>query len=248
MDLLHVCECFSSFQGEGLRVGRPQAFLRLAGCNLDCRYCDTPGARAAPLRSRLQEEPFSPSFKEADNPLPVELLARELRRHLVPGITSLALTGGEPLMQAEGVAALLEELGDACPPVYLESNATLPERLEGLVGDIDSACLDVKLESVAGCGRQLENHLACLALFPPARAFLKIVLTRGFDAEELEEAALELGALGRARGLVLQPVTPLREGVERPSLSELWEAFRICSRYFEDVRVIPQTHQLMGIP
>jgi len=243
---LDICECFVSFQGEGLWVGRPQVFLRFAGCNLRCRYCDTPDARSVPPRARLQDEPFSGSWRELKNPVPADLLARELRRLLVPGISSLSLTGGEPLLQAEGICALLRELGEACPPIYLETNATLPGELAVLAERVGLACLDVKLESVAGCGRQLENHLACLAPFRPGRAFVKVVLAEGFDPDELEEAALELGALGKARGLVLQPVTPVGEAVKSPSSAELWKAFRLCSRYFTDVRVIPQVHRVMG--
>ena len=39
-----VMEVFCSIQGEGLWVGQPQTFLRLRGCPLRCRYCDTPGS------------------------------------------------------------------------------------------------------------------------------------------------------------------------------------------------------------
>jgi len=37
-----LIEVFSSIQGEGRYVGQPQVFLRLAGCPLRCRWCDTP--------------------------------------------------------------------------------------------------------------------------------------------------------------------------------------------------------------
>ncbi|MEA3557828.1 MAG: 7-carboxy-7-deazaguanine synthase QueE, partial [Candidatus Thermoplasmatota archaeon] len=38
---LRVNEMFASFQGEGTRTGLPTVFLRLSGCNLDCKWCDT---------------------------------------------------------------------------------------------------------------------------------------------------------------------------------------------------------------
>ncbi|HXQ24039.1 MAG TPA: hypothetical protein VN812_20325, partial [Candidatus Acidoferrales bacterium] len=38
----YLSEIFASFQGEGAHVGRRHLFVRLAGCNMRCRYCDTP--------------------------------------------------------------------------------------------------------------------------------------------------------------------------------------------------------------
>ncbi|MBN1405468.1 MAG: 7-carboxy-7-deazaguanine synthase QueE, partial [Candidatus Omnitrophica bacterium] len=37
----NVLEIFSSIQGEGIYVGERQIFIRFAGCNLNCVYCDT---------------------------------------------------------------------------------------------------------------------------------------------------------------------------------------------------------------
>ena len=42
-----ISEVFLSFQGEGIHVGRLQLFVRLAGCGLRCRYCDTVDARTS---------------------------------------------------------------------------------------------------------------------------------------------------------------------------------------------------------
>lgn len=42
-----IFEVFSSIQGEGKLIGRRQIFIRFAGCNLDCVYCDTPESKKA---------------------------------------------------------------------------------------------------------------------------------------------------------------------------------------------------------
>ncbi|MFA7158828.1 MAG: radical SAM protein [Kiritimatiellia bacterium] len=75
---IQVCETFSSIQGETTFAGRPCFFIRLAGCNLRCRYCDSQYAWR-PGRRRT-----------------VASLVREFRRS---GLSLAEVTGGEPLCQ-----------------------------------------------------------------------------------------------------------------------------------------------------
>ena len=106
---LRVIEIFDSLQGEGYWTGTPMTFVRLAGCNapelgLDClRWCDTPAG-------------WDP---EGGEPLPV---ADILDRARFP---RLCLTGGEPLLQAEGAAALVGEAHRRGMRVHLETNGTV---------------------------------------------------------------------------------------------------------------------------
>jgi 7-carboxy-7-deazaguanine synthase len=244
---LNVYEVFASFQGEGIHLGKAQIFLRTAGCNLDCRYCDTRPARAEVPAARVEVEPFSRRFEELTNPIPAERLGVSLRGLWRPGFHSLSLTGGEPLLQADALADLLDALGAECPPVFLETNGTLPQAMEMLVDRVGIVSMDVKLESVTGEANSLPEHCAFLAVTRPGQAFLKVVVCEGLDLDEMEEAVLELGSLGRSRRLVLQPVTA-GGGAQPPSLETLREAFTVATRYFEDVRVIPQAHRLAGIP
>lgn len=246
---LEVFEVFTSFQGEGPHLGKAQIFLRLSGCNLDCRCCDTVPARAAVPAARVEAGPFARGFEEVPNPIPAEKLAGLAGRLWRTGFHSLSLTGGEPLLQAEGIAALADALADAFrPPLYLETNGTLPDALARVVDRVAVISMDVKLESVTGQSGCLPEHCAFLARTRPNQAFLKVVVSEGLDFDELDEAAMELGSLGLARALVLQPVTPVREGIESPSFETLRDAFTISSRYFQDVRVIPQTHRIVEVP
>lgn len=79
MKTLRITEIFHSIQGESTRAGRPSAFIRLAGCNLDCDWCDTRYARG----DKGRELPL-PMILEAIRPFGAKLAA---------------ITGGEPLLQ-----------------------------------------------------------------------------------------------------------------------------------------------------
>ncbi|MDD6268902.1 MAG: putative 7-carboxy-7-deazaguanine synthase QueE [Oscillospiraceae bacterium] len=88
-----VAEIFSSINGEGTRAGELAVFVRLAGCNLNCSYCDTMWANSA-------DTPFT------------EMTAQEIKAALLEtGIRNVTLTGGEPLIH-ENVYELLSVLSD----------------------------------------------------------------------------------------------------------------------------------------
>lgn len=108
--LLPVNEIFYSLQGEGLRTGEPSLFIRLAGCNLDCWYCDTETADIADMTVS-------------------EILTG--LRFSGPECGWVVLTGGEPLShKREALAALLKTLKEAGHKVQLETNGTYPTDLD----------------------------------------------------------------------------------------------------------------------
>ncbi len=104
---LKTIEIFASVQGEGLRQGEPTIFIRLAGCNLRCGFCDTKkawrGGREMSVESIVEE-------------------AGRLRRDFPT--TWVCLTGGEPL--AQDVGPLLLRLHDEGFRVQVETNGTFP--------------------------------------------------------------------------------------------------------------------------
>ncbi len=101
--MLEVSEIFHSIQGESTYAGLPCVFVRLAGCNLDCSYCDTRYARQ-------RGEPLS---REA-----ITERVEAYRCRLVE------ITGGEPLLQEE-TPALVAALLDRRLEVLVETNGTL---------------------------------------------------------------------------------------------------------------------------
>jgi 7-carboxy-7-deazaguanine synthase len=84
MNKYKVVEKFVSINGEGKRAGELACFIRFAGCNLNCSYCDTHWAN----------EPDA-AFELLDADEIVDFINES-------GALNVTLTGGEPLMQGEG--------------------------------------------------------------------------------------------------------------------------------------------------
>ena len=101
--MLHVAEIFYSIQGEGTWTGTPAVFVRLAGCNLACSFCDTDYA----LKFVASVDDIVHMVHEAGEGCPMVIL-----------------TGGEPLAQTQ-TPALIEALRRDGRRVHIESNGTL---------------------------------------------------------------------------------------------------------------------------
>jgi organic radical activating enzyme len=114
MNTLDIVEIFESLQGEGYWSGVPMTFVRLAGCNareqgLGCvRWCDTPQSWD----------------RDVGEVLSVEEVASRLR------LPRVCITGGEPLLQIDGVAALVREAHARGVRVHLETNGTVGSAAE----------------------------------------------------------------------------------------------------------------------
>lgn len=116
---LVVNEIFGpTIQGEGRSLGRRCAFLRLGGCNLSCRWCDTPytwdwtgvsdaGVKYDP-RAELHQRP-------------VHEVADEL---LAFGVDLIVISGGEPLGQQRRLIPLVELLTARGVEIEIETNGT----------------------------------------------------------------------------------------------------------------------------
>lgn len=107
MASLRIAETFSSIQGEGEWLGVPSFFIRISGCNLRCRWCDTPYASWTPEGPTLALE---------------ELAARAADlRHVV-------VTGGEPML-FDAVEELCRMLKAAGHVITIETAGTIHRRL-----------------------------------------------------------------------------------------------------------------------
>jgi len=116
-----VSEIFTSIQGESSFAGSTCFFVRLSGCNLRCRYCDTTSAYSRGEKTAVEQIRARWSASSA-------------------GIAEI--TGGEPLLQP-GFGALARALRDASPrPVLVETNGSLDISTvpDGVVAIMDVKC------------------------------------------------------------------------------------------------------------
>jgi 7-carboxy-7-deazaguanine synthase len=103
-DRLRVCEIFHSIQGESTHAGRRCVMVRLTGCQMRCRWCDS-----------------EYSFHEGSWMTRAEVVAAVASHHC----ELVEITGGEPMLQP-GVGPLMSELCDAGHEVLLETGGGLP--------------------------------------------------------------------------------------------------------------------------
>jgi 7-carboxy-7-deazaguanine synthase len=120
---MKISEIFLSLQGEGVYQGKACTFIRLAGCNLSCNWCDTRYACASGVEMTTEQV--------------LEQVATE-------ACSLVCITGGEPLLQQEQLLPLLEALGDRGYTIGIETNGTIDF---GPSGAYASICMDVKCPS-----------------------------------------------------------------------------------------------------
>ncbi len=114
---LIVSEIFYSIQGETMTAGFPSVFVRLAGCNLDCAYCDTAYAR------------------DTGTAMDMGAVMREIEQY--PSADHVTVTGGEPMLQTATVI-LLKRILDRGWKCQMETNGSIllkdvPEKVRKIV-------------------------------------------------------------------------------------------------------------------
>lgn len=152
--MLRVVEIFASIQGETSYAGLSFSFVRLSGCNLRCRYCDTTYAY------------------EGGEEFPLDEVVARVELF---GIPRLCVTGGEPLLQPDA-PALVEAFLDRGFLVLVETNGTVP--LSGL----DPRAVKVMDVKCPGSGEHARTDWANLAYLTP-RDEVKFVIASREDYE-----------------------------------------------------------------
>jgi 7-carboxy-7-deazaguanine synthase len=209
---MRVFEIFRSIQGETTRAGLPMWFVRLAGCDVACAYCDTPAARDPAAGREMTIE---------------EVLAAVA----APPLPWVAVTGGEPLLQAAEVNALIAALVDRGRQVLVETGGAHP------IDSLDPRAVRIVDVKTPGSGMAERMLWRNLDLVRPSDE-VKFVLTGRGDYEWAKTIVARHGLAGRTT-VLFGPATPLLDAAS-------------LARWILDdglpVRLTLQLHKLLGLP
>lgn len=180
MNELVVTEIYHSIQGESTWAGLPCLFVRLTGCPMRCRWCDTVYAF------------------EGGRAMSIESILEELRRH---DCRLVEVTGGEPLAQRR-TPRLIAELCDLGYTVLVETGGGVP-----IAGCDPRARLiyDIKCP---GSGEEGSNLWENLPLLKPGRDEIKFVLASREDYLWARDVMERRGLAGR-HAVLFSPATGL---------------------------------------
>ncbi len=219
--MLKVAEIFKSIQGEGPYQKTEQVFIRLFGCNLRCRHCDTP--------------------LETYKDMSVDDVVNEVSKY--SDYHSVSITGGEPLVQIRSLKKLLKALKKKGIKIYLETNGTLYQELKSVIDSVDIIAMDFKLPSIIECGRHWDRHRRFLEIAKKKEVFVKAVIGPNLDWFDLRMTVEMIKAIAPGIKLILQPQYPNQEEVKNQM--KFYKDF--CIKEGVDASVISQLHKELGV-
>ena len=232
--MLPIEETFVSIQGEGSEIGVKTFFIRVQGCAVGCKHCDTKYAWHV----------------NKDSYLPIEGLVRAAQKK---NCQSVSITGGEPGHYPEDVIALVEQLNSVGLSVSVETSGK--RQFYGFYEDLDnyrkdkdvSICMDIKTPCTGVSGIDDFDNLKFMRLGDNVKCLI--------DTEEDLYWAYEVNKkLGGRCEMILQPFRkPVVDEGERIYMCEhlvseykdLVEKFINDEREWKWTRVTPQMHVLL---
>ena len=153
------CEIYGPvIQGEGADIGLPVFFVRFAGCNLYCKWCDTPYTWY--YEGSNHEHVYSDKVNRSDYEIeitPEQVVEKILALKGDSEIRNVIFSGGEPLLQQKQIIEISKLLIEESPEWYLsiETNGTI-KLTEGLGKLLTTINCSPKLES-SGCLKKHRN-------------------------------------------------------------------------------------------
>ncbi len=226
-----IIEIFSSIQGEGLLIGKRQIFIRFAGCNIDCKYCDTQNSKSDDIGKLYS----------------IDELNDTVQALMTPDFDSLEITGGEPLLHSEFIKKFLSKYNYKA---MLETNATLPANLLDLIDVIDIVSMDIKLPEHFNSKDEwlnvYEKELKSIEVMENNNIdyYIKIVVSPTTSTEIMEDILKDLKDCASSDvEIIIQPVSPMSLWTTKENLFTISE---LVGKYY-NVSIIPQIHKYLEV-
>jgi len=191
---INIMSIFFSISGE-VNIwpqGTPTIFIRFAGCNLNCHYCDT---------------------KQSINATGTQMTIEEIIEQIKPfDCQRVLITGGEPLLQKNGLQALIRELDIHGYMTSVETNGSLP--LDILPEHPDCWVVDVKMPGSGYYGSMIMPEIHLKKAEATDNLIFKFPIEDEWDFQIAKENIMKFEK--QVCGFALSPVLPL-------TAIELWK-------------------------
>ena len=221
---MHLIEIYKSIQGESSFAGLPCIFVRLAGCNLRCSWCDS-------------EYTFTGGYKLSEDQVAAEI------EKLAP-VRLIEFTGGEPMLQERELVPLLERLLASGYQLMMETSGERPlERVPRAVHKI----VDVKCPGSGEAGSFRMTNLECLT----ERDEVKFVIANRGDYEFARDFIREHGLAKLAGQVLLSPAFSKTASAERSTSNCLLDPRELVEWMLADglpARLSLQIHKYVWEP
>jgi 7-carboxy-7-deazaguanine synthase len=221
---MYLIEIYKSVQGESSFAGLPCIFVRLAGCNLRCSWCDS-------------EYTFSGGHKKS-----VEEVLAEVRK-LAP-VKLVEITGGEPMLQGREVVPFMQKLLDEGYEVLIETSGERP--LENVPKAVHKI-VDVKCPASGEGGSFRLTNLDALTLGDE----VKFVIADRADFEFARDFVREHRLEDKTRNILFSPAFRKDAGPQRDARNCLLDPRELVEWILADglnVRLGLQIHKFIWEP
>lgn len=225
-----VYEVFFSWQGEGPYTGLAQIFVRFAGCNIKCRYCDSAySIKVSPQAKAYTAEKLIEKIK---------VLAEKNKRFFNNEKPSVSVTGGEPLIRVAFLKSFLPKLKKAGFSSYIETNGTMPDAMKEIILYSDIVSMDFKFRSE--CGKDFWKEHERFLKTAKGKVFVKCVITDKTVEDEIIRSAKIIKKVSAKIQLILQPSTDRN----RPKIQDLYKFKTLALKILPDVHLMTQMHKI----
>ena len=221
---MYLIEIYKSVQGESSFAGLPCIFVRLAGCNLRCSWCDS-------------EYTFKGGYKQSLDEVEAAVAA------LAP-VRLVEFTGGEPMLQERELLPLMERLLAQDYTLMIETSG---ERLLGNVPKAVHKIVDVKCPGSGEGGSFRMENLDALT----KRDEVKFVISDRNDYEFAREFTREHGLAERVAGVLFSPAFKKTPSLERSTSNCALDPRLLVEWMLEDgvpARLSLQIHKFIWEP